>query len=229
MDSINYRSTDYKNIKFLREQYAIGINSRINRWLQFIELFDPTLHYIKGETNVVPNGLSRYTVGVSVNTLKVSYDNDLLDDIRYGYDLESKMIENNEIKLQKLYNSIAIDVLRGLLKPLPVMSHKFVAISCDFIPSLKEVEDDNGNVFNQIWVIVDRFSKYVTLILTHNTYKSEDLYNLFMSNYVKYFDVPREITSDRDSKLTSKLNFTTADHQQANGQAEIVIELLKIL
>ncbi|EFA86211.1 hypothetical protein PPL_00773 [Heterostelium album PN500] len=92
-------NTDHKNIKFLREQYAIGINSRINRWLQFIELFDPTLHYIKGETNVVPDGLSRYTVGVNVNTLRVSYDNDLLDDIRYGYDLESKMIENNEIKL----------------------------------------------------------------------------------------------------------------------------------
>ncbi|EFA86210.1 hypothetical protein PPL_00772 [Heterostelium album PN500] len=128
---------------------------------------------------------------------------------------------------------------RGLLKPLPVMSDKFVAISCDFITNLKEVEDDNGNVYNQIWVIVDRFSKYVTLIPTHNTYKSEDLYNLFMSNYVKYFCVPREITSDRDSKLTSKvwrtfadkmkvkLNFTSADHQQANGQAEIVIRAIK--
>ncbi|EFA80582.1 hypothetical protein PPL_06521 [Heterostelium album PN500] len=40
-----------------------------------------------------------------------------------------------------------------------------------FNSNLKEVEDDNGNIFNQIWVIVDRFSKYA-LIPTHNTYKS---------------------------------------------------------
>ncbi|EFA85613.1 LTR-retrotransposon skipper [Heterostelium album PN500] len=307
-------NTDHKNIKFLREQYAIGINSRINRWLQFIELFNPTLQYIKGETNVIADGLSRYTF--DINNIKISYDNDLLENIKDSYKLEIKMIENDEIKLQSIYKSDKVTTLndvkyfegkiiipmvkplidqilhlyhnsstsahinafsmleqiskkfiwdsmksdiykfykrcdvcnkgsdygdkrRGFLQPLPIMNDRFLALSCDFITNLNEVEDSNGRKFNQIWVIVDRFSKYTTLIPTHSTYTSLELARLFKSEFIKIHGVPLYISSDRDSKLTSrtwkefakllniKLNFTTADHQQANGQAEIVIRAIK--
>ncbi|KAM9983312.1 hypothetical protein ACTFIZ_007631 [Dictyostelium cf. discoideum] len=40
--------TDHKNIEFLRNQRVLGLNQRINRWMQKIDAYDVTLEYIKG-------------------------------------------------------------------------------------------------------------------------------------------------------------------------------------
>ncbi|GAX23113.1 hypothetical protein FisN_UnNu094 [Fistulifera solaris] len=48
--------TDHKNLTFETHPSS---SDRIHRWLLYIEEFGPTLHYIKGEANVVADALSR--------------------------------------------------------------------------------------------------------------------------------------------------------------------------
>eukprot|EP01133_Synstelium_polycarpum_P020392 gene20392-24473_t len=305
---------NYTNIQYLKNQYAIGINTRINRWLSFIESFNPILEYIKGETNVVPDGLSRCTF--EVNVINAIEEGTIIDSIVAGYRLEAKMIENGEIESQEAYDDIRLEVVdgvkyienrivvplvdsvihylldlyhnnawcahanavtmiaeikdkfiwsslvrdtkdfcqqcetchkasdrlgnvrTGLLQPLPIATDRFVSLSCDFIVGLPPVLD-NGRTYNGVWVIVDRFSKYVTLIPTHTTYTSADLIKIFYHDFVKIHGIPLEMSSDKDSKLMSQvwktfadrigvnMKATTPDHQQANGQSEIMIRAIK--
>eukprot|EP01133_Synstelium_polycarpum_P001543 gene1543-1803_t len=97
---------------FLKDQFAIGINGRINRWMQFIESFDPVLRYIKGDTNVVPDGLSRHTFATEVVNAMDSgnFKNSLIE----GYQLEQKMILSGEIKEQEIYKKGELKTVDGL-------------------------------------------------------------------------------------------------------------------
>ncbi|KAN0038532.1 hypothetical protein ACTA71_000711 [Dictyostelium dimigraforme] len=52
-------NTDHKNIELLRNQITFGLNQRINRWLQKIDVYNIKLNYIQGNTNHGADSLSR--------------------------------------------------------------------------------------------------------------------------------------------------------------------------
>ncbi|GBG89030.1 hypothetical protein CBR_g48638 [Chara braunii] len=116
----------------------------------------------------------------------------------------------------------------GLLKPLPILERPSESLSMDFMDTL--VTSKSG--MRQIFVIVDRFSKYARLIAMPETAKTEYVIRLFKENWVRDFGLPKSIVSDRDVRFTSELwkaaaaeqgtqlQMTSGNHPEANGQAE---------
>ncbi|GBG69416.1 hypothetical protein CBR_g4110 [Chara braunii] len=116
----------------------------------------------------------------------------------------------------------------GLLKPLPIPERPGKSLSMDFMDTL--VTSKSG--MRQIFVIVDRFSKYARLIAMPETAKTEYVIRLFKENRVRDFGLPKSIVSDRDVRFTSELwkaaaaeqgtqlQMTSGNHPEANGQAE---------
>ncbi|KAK3008977.1 hypothetical protein RJ639_015387 [Escallonia herrerae] len=115
----------------------------------------------------------------------------------------------------------------GLLQPLPVPKRPWESVSLDFITSLPKVED-----LGTILVVVDRFSKYVSFIATPKYCSAEDTAQLFFKYVVKYWGVPQDIVSDRDSRFTgnfwtelfklfgSQLSMSSSYHPESDGQME---------
>ena len=104
----------------------------------------------------------------------------------------------------------------------------------DFITGFPKVRD-----FKFVFVVVNRFSKYVVFIPASDACPTEEAAKLFFSNVVKHFGLPKNIVNDRDARFTSRfwvelfkllgseLKFSTANHPQIDGQIEIINALLE--
>ena len=105
----------------------------------------------------------------------------------------------------------------------------------EFIIGLPKSEDSGS-----IIVVVDRFSKYATIIAAPTNCTAEEMVRLFLKHVVKYWGLPKFIISDWDPRFTGKfwtelfklmgseLHFSTSFHPQADGQTKWVNALLKL-
>jgi len=91
----------------------------------------------------------------------------------------------------------------GALASLPQPTGPWQEISMDFITDLPPSTGE-GNVFDSIFVVVDRYTKMSLYIPTTKTITSDGLATLFLQRVVRYFGVPKGIVSDRGSVFTSK-------------------------
>lgn len=87
----------------------------------------------------------------------------------------------------------------GLLQPLSVAEKPWVSFLMDFISGFPNV---NGH--RSIMVVVDRFSKYAVFIPALNACPAEEAAKLFLAYVVKYFGLPTDIVSDRDTRFTGR-------------------------
>lgn len=122
----------------------------------------------------------------------------------------------------------------GLLQPLPIPERPWQSVSMDFISGFPKVEG-----MRSIFVVVDRFSKYAIFIAAPHACPAEVAAGLFHKFVVKYFGLPEDIVSDRDTRFTgrfwtvlfglmgSELKFSTANHPQTDGQTERMNQLLE--
>jgi hypothetical protein len=122
----------------------------------------------------------------------------------------------------------------GLLIPLETLTGRWTSIGMDFVSGLPVNDSRNDAVL----VIVDRLTKRAHFIETKTTKKAKELANVFLNQYVRYHGIPRDITSDRDSKFTShfwqesakllgtKLRMSAAYQQRTDGQVERVNAIL---
>ncbi|CAL5371561.1 unnamed protein product [Camellia sinensis] len=122
----------------------------------------------------------------------------------------------------------------GLLQPLPIPTKPWVSVSMDFISGLPKV-----NGMRSVMVVVDRFSKYAVFIPAPHACPADVAADLFYKYVVKYFGLPEDIVSDRDTRFTgrfwtvlfnlmgSELKFSTANHPQTDGQTERMNALLE--
>ena len=95
----------------------------------------------------------------------------------------------------------------------------------DFITGMPKVKG-----VGLVFVVVDRFLKYAVFMAAPSTCIAKVATDLFYRNVVKYFGLPEDIVSDRDScfisrfwtilfgLLGSQLKFSIANHPQTNGQ-----------
>ncbi|KAH6793421.1 hypothetical protein C2S52_003898 [Perilla frutescens var. hirtella] len=101
-----------------------------------------------------------------------------------------------------------------------------------FWPQMRdEIETFVGDL-DAIVVVVDRFSKYATFMPALKTITAEETTQLFFKHIVKFWGLPRDIVSDRNSRFTgnfwtelfkllgSKLNMSSSFHPQSDGQTE---------
>ena len=70
-------------------------------------------------------------------------------------------------------------------------------VSMDFITRLPKMKR-MGSVF----VVIDQLSKYAVFIVAPSTCIAEVAADLFYRNVVKYFGLPKDKVSDRDSHFT---------------------------
>ena len=123
----------------------------------------------------------------------------------------------------------------GLLQPVMIPTRPFDTISMDFI---MELPDSDG--YNGVLVIVDKLTKYVIMTPIDETIDAEQTATLVFQKIVAHFGLPRQVITDRDVRWTSNFwrilcnrlgvrrAFTTAHHPQADGQTEIMNQLLEI-
>ncbi|KAL0313604.1 UNVERIFIED_CONTAM: Transposon Ty3-G Gag-Pol polyprotein [Sesamum radiatum] len=114
-----------------------------------------------------------------------------------------------------------------LLQPLPIPEGPWQSVSMDFITGVPKVKG-----MASILVVVDRFSKYGISIAPPNACPAETAAELFFKHVTKYFGMPRDIISDRDTRFTERfwmamfnmmgteLKFSAANHPQIDGQTE---------
>ena len=106
-------------------------------------------------------------------------------------------------------------------------------MSIDFITKLPKSKDPvTGITYNLIIVIVDRFTKYIIVVLFKKTHTAEQLGHLLLDRLVRDHGVPIMIITDRDKLFTSnywktistamgtKPKMSTAYHPQTDSQTE---------
>jgi hypothetical protein len=123
----------------------------------------------------------------------------------------------------------------GLLHPLDIHNKKWEIISMDFIVSLPRTERGHDS----IWVIVDRLTKLARFIPTRTTIKAQELAYQFVNELFRFYSLPMDIVSDRDSKFTSdfwtqvfrkletNLSMSSTDHPQSDRQTERVNQIIE--
>ena len=123
----------------------------------------------------------------------------------------------------------------GMLRPIPIPSQPFEVITMDFIPELPTTKSGHDNVL----VIVDKLTKFAIFVPTVTTIKEQECAKLVFDNVFTKYGLPRQIITDRDTKWTGsfweetcklfdiKRALTTSYHPQADGQTEIMNQLLE--
>src|SRR5258708_14786476 len=122
-----------------------------------------------------------------------------------------------------------------MLSPHELPHALWQSIAMDFITDLPL-----SNGCDQLWVVIDRFSKmahFIPLLRVAKT--AADLARIFAKEIWRLHGLPRDIVSDRNSRFTSAtwkefLNVTgirprmsTAFHTQTDGQTERVNQLIE--
>jgi hypothetical protein len=119
----------------------------------------------------------------------------------------------------------------GLLNPLPIPDGPWKEVTMDFITELPP-STFLATVYDQILVIVDRFSKMAHYIPFKSTWGAKELAETWLREIVRHHPTPVRIISDRgpimNSKywdtflhyLGSKRVLTSAFHPQTDGQTE---------
>lgn len=117
----------------------------------------------------------------------------------------------------------------GILQPLPVPMGAWLTVTMDFINGLP-----HSKGFNCIMVVVDKFSNYSHFIPVAHPFTTAKIADVCMRSVYRLHGMPEIIVSDRDPVFTSnfskelckwegtKLNFSTTNHPQTDGQTERV-------
>ena len=105
----------------------------------------------------------------------------------------------------------------------------------DFVTGFPRSQKGHDDIF----VVIDRFSKVAHFLPVKETITANQLANLYISQIVSLHGIPLEISSDRGSLFTSRywasfmeafgtrLNLSTAYHPQSQGQVERVNQVLE--
>ena len=113
-------------------------------------------------------------------------------------------------------------------------------MSIDFITKLPKSKDPvTGITYNSIIVIVDRFTKYIIVVLFKETHTAEQLEHLLLDRLVRDHRVPITVITDRDKLFMSnywktisaaigtKPKMSTAYHPQTDSQTEQANQVLE--
>jgi hypothetical protein len=123
---------------------------------------------------------------------------------------------------------------QGLYTPLPIPDMPWESISMDYMSGLPSTKQGNDCVF----VVVDCFSKMAILAAWKKSIIIEVTAKLFFERVWVHFGIKKTIVLDWDNRflitfwsslwslLDNKLTKSTTFHPQANGQSEVVNQMI---
>jgi transposase InsO family protein len=126
----------------------------------------------------------------------------------------------------------------GELQSLPIPAGPGDSVSLDFITDLP-ISNLDGQKYDSILVVVDRYVKYAWFIPTTKKLKAPEFATLLIDKVFSQIGFPRSIVSDRGSIFTSKYwktlcfqigvkrRLSTAFHPQTDGQTERMNQVLE--
>ena len=110
----------------------------------------------------------------------------------------------------------------------------------NFIIKLSKSQDSvTDQHYNAIFMIIDRFTKYTHLISFCEEYNSKQLKYIILNRLIRYHEIFKKLTSDKNKLFTSKywkifvsmlearLRFFTAYHSRTDEQTERINQTLK--
>ena len=117
----------------------------------------------------------------------------------------------------------------GLLKTILSPSRPYHTLSLDFLGPFV-----TSHTFDFLLVVVDKFSRYVTLIPTQRTITSAGVARLLLRHIIAHQGLFKKLISDRDVRFTSEMmkeftralgfewSFSTSHHPQTDGATEVM-------
>ena len=128
----------------------------------------------------------------------------------------------------------------GHIQFAPVPNEPWEDITMDFITKLpKSKHPVTRQLYDSIFVIVDKLTKYAEFIPFREDYTTQDLAFILLDRLIRYHGIPKSITSDRDklfkskywgtllSLLGTKRKLSTSHHPQTDGQTERINQVLE--
>ena len=116
----------------------------------------------------------------------------------------------------------------GLLQPLPIPNAPWDSIAMDLVTDLPLTPRGHDTFI----LFIDRFSKFIHVVPTTKSISAEGFARIFYDTIFLHHGWPTSIISDRDPRFTAevwqslssitgtKLNMSSTDHPQTDGQAE---------
>lgn len=124
---------------------------------------------------------------------------------------------------------------RACMLPIPIPGWPLKVVTVDFITDLPI-----SNSFDAVLVIIDKLTRYAHFIPCTTQITEVETAPLFHNHIWSHYGLPQQIISDRDARWTgafwdhlTKLiaitrSLTTALHPEADGQTEIMNQILEI-
>ncbi|GJZ15266.1 putative reverse transcriptase domain-containing protein [Tanacetum coccineum] len=209
---------------------------RQHLWIELFSDYDCEIRYHLGKENVVADALSRKE---RVKPKRVRAKNmTLYSSIKDRILATQKEAVDESARLQKGANKMYYDLRdmpSGLLQQPEIPEWKWEGIAMDFVTKLPRTSSGHDT----IWVIVDRLTKPAHFLPMREDYKMDRLARLYLNEIVARHGVPISIISDRDSHFTSRfwqlmqealrtrLDMSTANHPQTDGQSKRTIQNLE--
>ena len=235
-------ATDHRNLMFLEK----SVVPKLIRWRLRLLEFQFTICHVPGVTNVIADQLSRLLKIVSVDGVEVEtysifldYHNDIVG--HHGINQTIQLLNRGNKYWKGRFEDIRTFISQCPIcqkvksRPIPDLiltkyhihgTYPMENLSVDSVGPLPE--DENGNKF--ILVIIDNFSKYVTLYATKST--TAVSYCQALVHHMGIFGICSKIRSDGGSQFTADICRTLATlfgfthhvilayHPQANGIVE---------
>ncbi|GBG73413.1 hypothetical protein CBR_g16129 [Chara braunii] len=213
-----YLRTDHQTLKWIKTQPTLS--DALKRWIEVIDQYDFKLEYLKGEYNKVADALARRADYLRALVSKFGVSEEVTQSLMGAYQEDP----------------VTMDIIRKLQGKDKATEDEFVIVN-----GLLFLEKDGFKRSGKrhIFVVVDRFTKYVRLIAMSKTARTEHVIKLFMDNWLCDFGLPKTIVSDRDVRFTSEfwkktaeqmgnqLQMASGNHHKANGLTEQMNRVVK--
>jgi len=86
---------------------------------------------------------------------------------------------------------------------LPILERPFTHISLNFLFFPQGTNKSTQALYDHMWVIVDRFSKYMIILPLPLNHTTVQLINTYYTSIYPFFGLPQDIVTDRDVLFTS--------------------------